>query len=509
MAAYIIFISGHINMTLGRGMDIEIIGRIQEKRVLQRIFDSRHSEFLAIYGRRRVGKTYLIKQFFSNKSCYYFQITGVKNGSMKEQLHEFIRTVEKTFYQKGTTLKEPSTWMQAFEILTGAIEEYSNKQKVILFFDELPWLATKRSRFLQALDYYWNTKWSDNPHIRLIVCGSAASWIIKNIVNNRGGLHNRITAKIRLDPFSLNESKDFLKYCEINLSEKQVLTLYMVMGGIPHYLKQTERGLSATQNIDKLCFTKDGILFDEYKNLIPSLFNEAEVYDSLIRLIGKHRYGIERSDLLKKSKLQSGGRFNLRLMELEEAGFIISFKPHGHVRRGHYYRIIDEYTLFYLNWIEPIRQSIRKQKKSRGYWEAYSKLPSWTSWSGYAFESVCYKHTDNIRVALKIPVTAEEGTWRYVPRKNSAEQGAQIDLLFDRRDGVITICEIKYSDYPFEIDKAYATMLRTKLDVYREQTHTDKQLFLSMVASSGIKKTIYSRELVSSESSLADLFKED
>lgn len=488
-------------------MGNEIIGRIQEKKILQKVFDSRRAEFIAIYGRRRVGKTYLVRQFFANKSCYYFQITGVKNGSMKEQLHEFTRTVEKTFYQKGTTLKEPSTWMQAFEILTNAIAEHGKKKKIVLFFDELPWLATRRSRILQALDYYWNTKWNDNSYIRLIVCGSAASWIIKNIVNNRSGLHNRITEKIRLDPFSLNESKNFLKYCGVNLTEKQVLILYMVMGGIPHYLKQVERGLSATQIIDKLCFTKDGLLFEEYKNLIPSLFNEAEIYNSLVKLIAANHYGIERSDLLKKSKLPSGGRFNLRLMELEEAGFIFSFKPHGHVRRGQYYRIIDEYTLFYLNWIEPIKGSIRNQKKPRGYWDAYSKS-SGTNWFGYAFESVCYKHIANIREALKIPVTAEEGTWRFVPRKNSIERGAQIDLLFDRKDGVITICEIKYSDGPFKINKEDAIIFRNKMEVYKQQTHTDKQLFFAMITSSGIKENIYSQELVSAQSNLSDLFNE-
>lgn len=248
-------------------MKDKIIGRIEEQKVLEKIFNSKHAEFLAIYGRRRVGKTYLIKRYFSDKPCYYFQITGVKDGAIKEQLHEFTRMVEKTFYQPGISLKEPLTWMNVLEMLTTAIEQYSNKKNVILFFDELPWLVTKKSRFLQALDYYWNTKWSDNNRIRLIVCGSAASWIIKNIVNNTGGLHNRITAQLRLDPFSLIETKNYLKYLRINLNDKQILVLYMVMGGIPHYLKHIENGLSAAQNIDKLCFTKNGILFNEFNNI--------------------------------------------------------------------------------------------------------------------------------------------------------------------------------------------------------------------------------------------------
>ena len=487
-------------------MKEKIIGRIEEQKLLQKTFNSKHAEFLAIYGRRRVGKTYLIKRYFSNKAFYYFKITGVKDGKMKEQLQEFTRTVEKTFYQPGIILKEPLTWMSAFEMLTNAIEQYSEKEKVILFFDELPWLVTKKSRFLQALDYYWNTKWSDNKRIRLIVCGSAASWIIKNIVNNTGGLHNRITAQLRLDPFSLNETKKFLKYRGINLNEKQIMPLYMVMGGIPHYLNQIENGLSASQNIDKLCFAKNGILFNEFNNLIPALFNESEVYDELIRLIAKRRYGIERSDLLKKSKFSSGGRLDQRLSELEEAGFIINFKPYGHVKRGHYYRITDEYTLFYLNWIEPIEDSIRHQSKSRGYWDEQSKSAAWKSWSGYAFEAICYKHIEKIRVGLNIPVTANIGTWRYSPKKGSEDRGAQIDLLFDRDDGVVTICEIKYSDVLFEIDKQYANNLLNKVDVFKKQSKIDKQIFIALVTSSGVKQNMYSEELISNQVTLTNLF---
>jgi len=484
----------------------KIIGRIEEQKVLQKIFNSKHAEFLAIYGRRRVGKTYLIKRYFASKPCYYFQITGVKDGTIKEQLHEFTRRVEKTFYPPGVSLKEPLTWMNALEMLTTAIEQYSNKKKVILFFDELPWLVTKKSRFLQALDYHWNTKWSDNNRIRLIVCGSAASWIIKNIVNNTGGLHNRITAQLRLDPFSLNETKNYLKYLGINLNDKQILVLYMVMGGIPQYLKQIENGLSASQNIDKLCFTKNGILFNEFNNLIPALFNESEIYNDLIRLIAKQRYGIERSDLLKKLKFSSGGRIDQRLLELEEAGFITNFKPYGHVKRGHYYRITDEYTLFYLNWIEPIEGSIRHQSKSRGYWEKQSKSSSWKSWSGYAFEAICYKHIEEIRIGLNIPVTANIGTWRYSPRKGSEEKGAQIDLLFDRDDGVVTVCEIKYSDIPFEIDKQYANNLLNKIDVFKRQSRVDKQIFISFITSSGIKENMHSTKLISNQVTAREFF---
>jgi uncharacterized protein len=484
-----------------------IIGRKEEQKTLQKIYASSRAEFLALYGRRRVGKTYLIKQFFSDKACYYFQITGMKDGSLKEQLYEFTRAVEKTFYT-GTTLKESNSWMQALEMLTNAIEQYSGKQKVVLFFDELPWLATKRSRILQALDYYWNTKWVDNPKVRLIVCGSAASWITENIINNKGGLHNRITYQIRLEPFSLTETSSFLKYRGIHLNDKQVLFLYMVVGGIPHYLNQVQKGLSVSQNVDKLCFTKNGILFKEFNNLIPALFDEAEIYKKVIHIIAKYRYGIGRNELLKQLKLPSGGSFNHRLIELEEAGFILSFKPYGHAKRGQYYRVIDEYTLFYLNWIAPVATSVRHQDKPRGYWEGHSKLAKWKSWSGYAFEAFCYKHIVSIREALNIPVTAEVGSWRYSPLIKSDDNGAQIDLLFDRDDGVVTICEIKYTQEPFNIDKSYANNLLNKVEVYKKQTRTTKQIFIAMVTSSGLKPTIYSEELISNQVGLSDFLKE-
>jgi hypothetical protein len=282
----------------------------------------------------------------------------------------------------------------------------------------------------------------------------------------------------------------------------------MVIGGIPHYLNQIEKGLSASQNIDKLCFTKNGILFNEFNKLIPALFHEAEVYDDLIRLIAKQRYGIERSDLLKKTKFSSGGRLDQRLLELEEAGFIINFKPYGHVKRGHYYRITDEYTLFYLNWIEPIEDSIRYQNKPRGYWDNQSRSSGWKSWAGYAFEAVCYKHIEKIRVGLKIPITSNIGTWRYSPKKGSEEKGAQIDLLFDRDDDVVTICEIKHSDTLFLIDKQYANNLLNKVGVFKKQSGIDKQIFIALITSSGVKQNMYSTELIENQATLADLFED-
>lgn len=474
-----------------------VIGRLNEQRTLKKIFDSSRSEFLALYGRRRVGKTYLIRKFFSKINCIYFQVTGVKNAKLGEQLYEFSRAVEVAFYKSGTILKEPTTWMQALEMLTNAIETYAGKKKVVLFFDELPWLATKRSRFLQALDYYWNTKWQDNSRIKLIVCGSAASWIIENIINNKGGLHNRLTARIRLEPFNLIETKYFLNHRKISLNNQQILQLYMTIGGIPHYLAHVEKGLSASQNIDQLCFDKNGILFDEFNKLYASLFDNSDAHEEIIRLIAQTRHGIARSELTNKSKLSSGGWLNKRLKELEEAGFISSFIPYKHTSRGIYYKIIDEYTLFYLHWIEPHVNSIRRRDTKSGYWEAKQNSAPWKTWTGYAFESICYKHISIISHSLKIPLGSEVGTWRYIPSKKSDNKGAQIDLLFDRDDETITMCEIKFSVQPFYIDKQYADNLLNKIKVFKQQTRTNKHIFITIITVNGLKVTTYSEKLIS------------
>ncbi len=489
-------------------MKDKIVGRQEEQKLFLKLLQSRRAEFVAIYGRRRVGKTYLVRRIFEGKPCLYFQVTGLKDGNMKDQLYEFTRAVERAFYTKGTILKEPTKWMQAFEILTTAIAQHKSKEKIVLFFDELPWLATKRSKLMQALDYYWNTHWVDNSRIILIVCGSAASWIIENILNNKGGLHNRITAKLRLEPFTLGEVRDLLNYNNIKLNEQQILKLYMVMGGIPYYWTYIEKGLSAAQNIDKLCFTKNGHLFTEFSHLLSSLFNESELYHDLIRRIAKYRYGIDRKVLLKQAKRSSGGRFNKRLHELEEAGFIVSFMPHKHKKRGNYYRLIDEYTLFYLDWIEPAINSIRRKEQASGYWDEKSKSAAWKSWAGYAFEAVCYKHVNSIQKVLRISPGAEIGTWRHVSKIQSDESGAQIDLLFDRDDGCITICEIKYSESPFLIDKAVAATLLKKVDIYRKQTKTNKQIFIAMVAANGLKPTMYSEELITGCVTLKELFEQ-
>ncbi|MCC5832667.1 MAG: ATP-binding protein [Chlamydiales bacterium] len=482
----------------------KIIGRIDEQILLQEALRSRRAEMIALYGRRRVGKTFLIKTYFESQPCSFAYVSGMKDGKLGEQLTNFKINVERDL--AGISLKQPQSWMEAFDIFSQVKDKIDPKKKIVLFLDELPWLATRKSRLLQALDYYWNQYWSHDSRFKLIICGSAASWIIRKIIKNKGGLYNRVTRQIRLDPFTLKETKEFLKFNGVNLNNRQILELYMVTGGIPYYLNHIQKGISAAQNISEMAFSKQGILYQDFDNLFASLFEDSDNYHEIVRVISDSRYGIEQDELIKKCKaLSQGGSATRKLQDLEEAGFIVSFVPKGHRRKGIYFRVIDEYTVFYLKWIDPHKRTVAKLDKSKNIWLLQRDKPAWKSWSGYAFESICLKHVAQIRDSLKITSLAEVSSWRHDGKKE--EEGAQVDLLFDRSDESVTICEIKHTEQPFLIDKSYYQQLKRKIDVYKKVTKTHKEIFLVFIASSGLKKNLYSEEYVSGVVTLEDLFR--
>jgi uncharacterized protein len=479
--------------------------RATEIQKLNDFLNSSRAEFLAIYGRRRVGKTFLIKNHFKNKKCLFFSATGIEGGKFLLQRTEFCKQISNTFYN-GIGLAVPKSWFDIFELLTKAIDDTPKNKKIVLFFDEFPWLVTPRANLLQALEYYWNQYWSNNSKIKLIICGSLASWIIKNIINNTGGLYKRVTFRIKLEPFSLNETTTFLKAKKVHLNNQQILALYMVTGGVPFYLDQSKKGLSSSQIIDQLCFNKNGILVDEIKGLFKSLFSESELYIKIAREIAKHRYGMSKSDLAKALGLPQSGRLVERLNELEDAGFIIAFLPYQHREKGTYYRVIDEYTMFYFKWIEPNLHSISRFAKADGFWLEQAQASAYKSWCGYAFESVCYKHLTQIMKALNLKNSALPYAWKTTSAKNQNETGAQIDLLFDRNDNAITVCEIKNTESPFIIDKEYAGKLKRKVEVFVEKTKTKKQVFLAMISVNGLKNTIYAEDMIAATVTLNDLF---
>ncbi len=481
-----------------------IIGRAKEIKILDSVWRSREAEFIAIYGRRRVGKTHLIRKYFSDKGIF-LETSGEKDQQLQKQLENFMGVLSKTFF-KGAPLLIPRSWGKAFDFFTKELERVAKTKKVILFFDELPWMATKKSGLLQAIDYYWNLHWSRFPNFILVACGSAASWMLEKLIYAKGGLHKRITKKILLEPYNLKDTKEFLEKNGVRLNHKQVLDIYMAIGGIPFYLKAVVKGLSAAQNIDAICFQKNGLLYNEFTNLFQSLFEHVDVSLAIVKEIMKHGNEISREELILATKIKSGGTLNKRLQELEAFGFIQGFLPYGRKQRDRFYRIVDEFSLFYLQWIEPVLDSGLNVEK--GYWKNMAKTPAVSTWAGYAFENICLKHISQISIALdieNIPYTV--GSWRYIPKIGVQNDGAQIDLLFDRQDGVVTLCEIKYSNKPFSIDKTYGKQLIRKMTVFKQQLRMKKQIFLAMLTTMGLKSTNWSNDLVQNEVTMEDLFR--
>lgn len=508
-ADFSIILSGTIDLGNLVDMAEKIIGRDEEQAVLKELFNSKKAEFLAIYGRRRIGKTMLIRVFFEDKGTIFLNTTGALRGSMREQIDNFTQQIGEAFYQ-GAQLKSGKDWSETFKILNDSIKAAPSNKKIILFLDEFPWMATRNSKLLQNLDYYWNQHWSRDSRIKLIICGSSASWIIKNIINNKGGLHNRITRTIHLEPYNLRDTKRFLNHVGVKLNHQQIAQLYMVTGGVPYYLSYVERGLSATQNIGNLAFRRKSFLLGEFDNLFAALFEDADVCINIVRTIAKNRYGIDQEDLFNRIKhFSKGGRSIDKLKALEDASFIIKFTPHLHNRKGIYYKVIDEYTLFYFNWIEPLKETLLLRGMKKNYWESVQNAPEWYNWAGYSFEAICYKHILQISEALNMSPTAIPNTWKYAPINDSREQGAQIDLLFDRKDNAITLCEIKYTEKPFEINRQYAAQLNKKIDVFKKVTRTSKQIFLAIISANGLKNTMYAEEMVDGIVTLDDLFKKD
>lgn len=482
---------------------MQLIGREKESKLLLKLINSNQAEFIAIYGRRRVGKTFLVQQLMPNEGVY-LECTGLKDGKLADQLANFIDKFSNLFYL-GITLEKPNSWKKAFELVTNEAKKIPEK-KFIFFIDELPWLASPKSKLLQNLDYYWNSEWSKLDNFKLIVCGSAASWMLDNLINAKGGLYNRITRSILLEPFNLANTKKYLNYKNIKLTDKQVLDLYMVIGGIPFYLNHLDHTKSISQNINELCFKKEGLLFNEFTRLFNSLFQAAELNLQIVKEIAKHRYGISSRELTAKLGKKAGGRFAKRLQELEAAGFIQSCLPYPKKKRNHYYRIIDEYSLFYLDWISEIAEG-KSVPKNIDYWSLISKTPAWTSWADYSFENVCFKHVDKIIEALDLQGTAcLVSNWRYIPSSGKNENGAQIDLLIDRADNAITLCEIKYSSQFFLIDKSEGKNIMNKLDVFQRQSQTKKQIFVALITTEGLKKNLWSDELIHHQVILKDLF---
>ncbi len=485
-----------------KGWFLVIRQREKEQAILNRFFRSKKAEFLAIYGRRRIGKTYLIREFFKNKGVY-LEITGSNKVAKREQLKNFYREF-RVLFPKSISDKTPRDWSEAFELVTKAAGQMDSLVKFIFFIDELPWLASPKSGFLAALDYFWNRHLSQMPNALLIVCGSAAHWMIKKVINDKGGLHGRLSAQIRLEAFALGETEKFLIEQGVHLKRKQLIELYMCMGGVAKYLMSVSPGKSSAQIINELCFSPQGLLASEFVKLYESLFASSEKHIGVVRALAKKQYGMMQSDLLKAAGLGQGGGATDVLRELEEAGFIMTIPAFGKQTKEKKFRLMDEYSLFYLTWIEEVKSSILRNF-DHDYWAKIHNTSAWKSWSGHVFENICLKHSNKIREALGLSgVTTIESHWKHTGF--SQQEGAEIDLVLDRADNCINLCEIKFCDKEFEITKAYAKDLERKKEVFQKVTGTKKTIFLSLITPFGLKENEHSIGLVDQSITVDALF---
>jgi hypothetical protein len=480
-------------------MNNVLVGREAEIGIMERLLNSKEPELLAIYGRRRVGKTFLIRTYY--KDHIVFSCIGEDKAQKRVQLANFAGQLRHHFFPDITSMVSPSSWREAFEMLRNCLESLNGKKKKVIFFDELPWLDSHKSGFLSAFGYFWNNYIAQRSDVVVVICGSAASWIINKVVNNKGGLHNRITQRIRLMPFTLKETEAYLKQRDIRLDHYQLLQLYMVMGGVPAYLKSVERGKSAQQTIEQACFSKDGILTGEFGNLYAALFDHPDKHIEVIQALARKNKGLTRTELLKAGKLLTGGGMTGVLNELLESGFIQKTLPFEKKEKDSLYRLSDEFSLFYLRFM----QKNSGHGVERDTWLGINRTPAYTSWCGYAFENLCIKHVGQMKKALGISgIRSVEASWYHAGTKKGA--GAQIDLLIDRADRCINVCEMKFSGKPFVIDKKYARELESKLAVFRGDTATDKTLFTTVVTTYGIFDNDYKTQRVDVEVTMEKLF---
>ena len=454
-----------------------IVGRVREIDRLMRLCESPRAEFAVVYGRRRVGKTYLIREFFKNSFAFY--ATGVAGGNARVQLAGFNESLRRA---GGVAAGD---WFEAFRELVRLLERDNVSRdavsgKRVVFIDEMPWLASPRTDFMPAFELFWNQWGSAQRDLLLIVCGSASSWIVKNLFKNRGGLHNRVTARIWLEPFTLAECEEYYRVNGHVLSRAQMIEIYMVFGGIPYYLDLLDRRCGLVQNIDNLCFSRSGELTSEFDELYHSLFRKADHHVAIVRTLGTKAKGLDMQEISNATGIAKGGTLTSLLDELEASGFIRRYAPFEKKRRGSLYQLVDPFSLFYLKFMD--------KRAPSDFWSKNHQTSRVNAWRGYAFELVCLLHERQIRQALGIAaVSADVCSWR----SQDSDPGAQVDLVIDRADGIINLCELKWSQGEYAINKAYDLQLRNKLVAFSQETRTKKALHLTMVTPFGVKRNAY------------------
>ncbi len=472
-----------------------LVGREKEQVILQKALTSNEAEMLAVIGRRRVGKTFLIKSAYAGHID--FQMSGIQNATLQRQLENFAYRLS-LLTNENEVRAIPKNWFQAFTQLIDFLRARPKDSKYVVFLDELPWMAGKKSDFIQGLSFFWNS-WAVDQDIVVVICGSAASWMVQKVVNDTGGLHNRITKRINLKPFTLNETAAYFKSRNISLPRYHIVQIYMALGGIPHYLKEVEGGKSAVQNINDICFSESGLLRDEFRNLYPALFSNPQNHVLVIRALATKRQGMTRTEISQSSKVKNGGTLTKVLQELELSGFISSYYAYGKKKKGKLFRLTDEYSLFYLQFVE------KNIYEGEDTWQHLSQTQTYKIWSGYSFESICIKHLPQIKKALNIGgVYTVSASFSKKGTKDT--KGTQIDLILDRKDQVINLFEMKFYQKEFVLNKSYAEALKEKMNIFQEATKTNKLLLWTIITPFGLKQNQYALNLVYSTLTLESLF---
>lgn len=427
-----------------------LVGRENERRMLKEAYEADESKFVAIYGRRRIGKTYLVRETFENH--FTFQHSGYFGGKLSDELFEFCISIR----QYGLDgFEQPKNWLEAFELLKRVIMNSPDKRKVV-FLDELSWMDTRGSDFVMALEGFWNGWASARKDVLLIVCGSVTSWMISKIVHNKGGLYNRLSFRINLEPFTLKECEEYVNAKNIIMNRYSILQCYMIMGGVPYYWSFLEKGLSLPQNIDRIFFADNALLDNEFEYIYSSLFHNPEPYIKIISALGKKKAGMTREEIVKASKLPESGNLSKKLEELENCGFIRRYNSYGKKQKDSLYQLIDNFTLFYFKFLE-------KKPTDEHFWTNNQLSQAVKIWCGLAFERVCLEHVSEIKNALGISgVSTNAYSWSCKKDNEKGLEGSQIDLIIERRDQIIDLCEMKYSTKPFKVT------LKVDTDIHRK-----------------------------------------
>lgn len=479
-----------------------IIGREKEISKLRELLISDQSEFVAVYGRRRVGKTFLIREAFNYD--FVFQHTGTYGATRKQQLSEF----RDSLYNAGMTrCSMPKTWSEAFGLLWDFLKTMpvEDKKKVI-FIDELPWMDTPKSNFVRSLDHFWNAWATTRKDVILVICGSATSWIIDNVVMNYGGLHNRLTCKVHLQPFCLKECKEYCESKNLGYTERQILEAYMALGGIPYYWSFLKKGQSVAQNFDRIFFQPGGELDREFDALYASLFKRPRCHIAIITALAKKKCGLCREDVLKSSKLTDNSDFSKALQELEQCGFLRKYNTIGKKNKDSVYQLIDNYTLFYFDFV------CENINGDEHFWTSQASTSLHHSWAGRAFERVCMQHVSQIKEALGFSaVVSSVHAWFFKGEKDpvsgkTIRKGAQIDLLIDRNDDTINMCEMKFTNAPYTITEEEDERIRNRKESFIRETGTTKSVLVTMISSYGLVPGGYSDD-IHCQLTMTDLFR--